>query len=593
MDTNIPMGIDSRLPLSVKPFPMVDPMANTLQAIKAADDVSIFQERQAKNLEQQRSRELKQHDKEILDDYLKNGGDLYSVSGYERAVNDLKGKVSSETYLNLGSTLDEKKDQTLKMKKVLSAMDLDQIAITAKNQDEILENLSTPVAAYDEGMKAGGENAAMQKFTEAKKATLAKMSAERNPVSGTPRYAPEQLKEFADMSPEDLKHKRQNTAVGRQLIKEDIENRYKTAKTAELEKFGGIKGTSKISEIRRMVAAGELTEEEGKRQIDKLSSGEGATGKGWKMGSADGKVFRSNPNEGRVQMQSEEGDWEDVKPKDLPPSVVDAMGGRKAQSAITQRYNQRTMTAAAEVLRNIDMIGSMPLGQTGGLFNYDKAGALTGLKNTLTDTDAENLETAQSGLALELTTLLRGGMALNEEELRQINKGAELRAGISVESARYKLANVIAKSVTALESFEPSTDQQSREKETLLKKMQKYPTPEQVLEENRTGQPRIKTYGEDLGKVKDRQDKKTAPKDFPKVSKEDQASRDTDRKSILQNELKDEESKRAKLTDPAQIQQSENNIAALKRELGVTETSKAPTKGKVMTLDEFLKSKGH
>ncbi len=94
--------------------------------------------------------------------------------------------------------------------------------------------------------------------------------------------------------------------------------------------------------------------------------------------------------------------------------------------------------------------------------------------------------------------------------MASIEKGATANPGDTVANTRYKLANVIAKVKVALENFEPSTDQQKQQKEAYLKKLEKYPSPEEVYTENQTGKLKHKTAAEDLQEVKDKAAKPTA-----------------------------------------------------------------------------------
>lgn len=592
----IPLSIDARLPMSV-----ISPLDSMTRSVALAQSQESFQAQQAKNLEEQKIRQEKDRDKQLLNQYLQAGGDLYSATGMERAVYDLKGKISSTSYMNLTDMAQKRKDNELKFQENLTKLTDQQLTAAHVLQEARMQALAVPLKAYEEGMKRGGEADANQSFEKYKMDVLYAL-AEQKDAMGRPLAKPEELQRLQGMGYEQLKSEVQNSTWYRKIMKDEAETRYKNAQAKDKESLNGIKGNSIVAELRRMIAAGEISEEEGQELIRKSVTSGGAA-KTWKPITAAGKLYRIN-KESTVQEQDELGEWADVSPKEMSKELIEAVGGKKAQSAITQRYNQRTVTAAAEVLRNLEMIGSMPVGATSGLFNYDKNGALTNLKHSLTSTEAEDLNTAMSGLSLELTTLLRGGMALNESEIQQIEKGAELRPGISVESARYKIANVVAKALTAMETFEPSTQQQSEQQKKLIDQYKKWPSPEQVLAENRGGKA-VRTYADDMMDIKKRQPEIhssahdiVAQKAFPKVTPKEQAARDEDRVSILEAELADEEAKLAKAVSAEARSRHQANISSLRRELKKPEAAKltpAPTPAKRMNLDQLdalLKSKG-
>lgn len=220
-----------------------------------------------------------------------------------------------------------------------------------------------------------------------------------------------------------------------------------------------------------------LTQEEKAKHDRAIENKAGATA------STELAKLNADLESGRITQQQH-----DARMKKL----TDPAGGKT--SAITQRYNQRSIVAGDEVLRGLDQIAQMPVGQSTGLFSGHNTGGITGglkaaLARNLTDQDATDYNTAISSMGLELTTLLRGGMNINEAELNAITEASKVHPGETVGNARYKIASVAAKALTAVEGLEPSNKQEANAKARIIKALKKYPSPEQVYAEVRGKKP--------------------------------------------------------------------------------------------------------
>lgn len=234
VQSNIPLQGDNRLPLAVKPYEAFDPIENASRLYTLADKADSFKEKQSERLAAQTEREDTARDRAILDRYLKGGGDLYSPEGIEKAQEALKDQVSVNTYQNLGNILDKRKKTVQDFKQKAAELDDTQLSLYQKKYEESLKTMVGPLDVYDKVKEEKGEQEAQKAFATAKIANLQMMAQEKNP-DGQAKYTPQNLQKFAMMSPESLASEMNTTKWHRDLIKDELESKLKTAQAKNYE----------------------------------------------------------------------------------------------------------------------------------------------------------------------------------------------------------------------------------------------------------------------------------------------------------------------------------------------------------------------
>jgi len=120
---------------------------------------------------------------------------------------------------------------------------------------------------------------------------------------------------------------------------------------------------------------------------------------------------------------------------------------------------------------------------------------------SFTEESERDYNTAMSGVALELAYVLGGGYKPNETTVNKLETLLSVGPNDTYGNAAYKFADVTAKLKAAIEVSPAYTDDQKAIKETILVKLNKYATPEQVQDrihgKGRTEEPAVragKTY---------------------------------------------------------------------------------------------------
>ena len=264
VQANIPLQGDNRLPLAIKPYEAFDPIENASRMYTLADKVDSFKEKQSERLAAQTEREDTSRDKAILDRYLKGGGDLYSPEGIEKAQDALKNQVSVNTYQNLGNMLDKRKKTVQDFKQKAAELDDTQLSLYQKKYEESLKTMVGPLDVYDKTKEAKGEQEAQKAFAAAKIASLKMMAQEVNPETGQAKYSQTSLQKFAMMAPEALASEMNTTKWHRDLIKDELDSKLKTAQAKNYE-----------SQIEKRESDAELNEQKLKLMADKVAKAAG------------------------------------------------------------------------------------------------------------------------------------------------------------------------------------------------------------------------------------------------------------------------------------------------------------------------------
>lgn len=196
VDTQIPMGTDTRVPLMAKPFEPIDVGAAQVKTAKEEDTIGSFQEAQAKRLEAQQMREEKARDKGILTEHQQNGGDLHSADGLDMALKKLGPRLSVATAMNLADRAKEQRESEVKFRDMLN-----------KSSDAVIEHLHTVSEAATQVMNKayrvyettpGTEQAKLAAFNAAKPQLIADAVKNAPMLEG-------KLQDLNNKTPEQLK----------------------------------------------------------------------------------------------------------------------------------------------------------------------------------------------------------------------------------------------------------------------------------------------------------------------------------------------------------------------------------------------------
>jgi len=159
-----------------------------------------------------------------------------------------------------------------------------------------------------------------------------------------------------------------------------------------------------------------------------------------------------------------------------------------SKSATSERYAGNVYRSANEVNRSLELLEQIGITTGGGaLGQVVGKGTIPSeiqkyLGQALTEEQERNYNTAMSGVALEMAYVLGGGykpdVGLQNKLETYLSVGPNDTAG----TAAYKFADTVAKLKAAIEASPTYNDTQKATKETLLKKFEKYATPEVVYE---------------------------------------------------------------------------------------------------------------
>lgn len=157
-------------------------------------------------------------------------------------------------------------------------------------------------------------------------------------------------------------------------------------------------------------------------------------------------------------------------------------------SAINERYANTVYRSANEVLRSLELVEQIGITRGGGVFAgvVGKGTIPTQLQGQLgqyfTAEQEKNYNTAMSGIALEMAYVLNGGYKPDGQTVNKIEGLLAVTPNDTVGNAAYKFSDVAAKLKAGIEYTPTYTELQKKAKEDLMKKLDRYATPEIVYE---------------------------------------------------------------------------------------------------------------
>lgn len=561
MDTSIPLAADSRAALNVKPFAPID-------AAAAESKMLDLQSQRATVQDQMRERAEKQVDEYTIKNYLKDGGDLYTTEGYEKAIKDLKGKVSLPTYQNLSKAAASKKENDLKIQHAASQLNDDDFKMVRSKTESVVEMMGGPVAAYDKVLQDTGDEAkATEAFNAAKAAAIAQ-AAQMTGSDGKPLYPPQLLQQFEKAGPEVVKGRLMQSKGHLDLLTKTAEIKLKEAQTKAAEALAKTRKDGKeltsLKAIEEAEQNGDISPEDAKKLRDKMTAGPG-----------------SKPQ---------------AKPT-LSPEAIDLMAHRVAQgdAKALQNIGRGTQGEAnlTAINNRVAELGLSATDMQRASATVAAAGAgLKAVAQRAAKLDAAAIEVdkfADNAMG-SLAKVTRGNIVPVNEIMRKVSLGTgspeEAEFATYVQSLVGAYATVIGRGTPTVHSQEEAskvirTDYSPEQFKAMVGALKK---------EARAVVDSSKEAGEGIA---DNSFKDAKPKgEHAKVSPEEQKKRDADRPAILRSELAKAKDRLAKATDPDEKTRAQGDIDATTKELkalGVTADAPASAASLDKLAEKFSK----
>jgi hypothetical protein len=184
------------------------------------------------------------------------------------------------------------------------------------------------------------------------------------------------------------------------------------------------------------------------------------------------------------------------------------------------RYDQNMMRSGGEVLRTLDMLDSVNSGVSGGIFGGgSKQGVKSWLSGKLTDEDQTDFNSAFAGVDQEMGNLLRNGLGVSDRTAAEMTQGFKPVPSDSNFNRVFKLANMAAKTRVALENSFPTDPAAKEQKDAILKKLENFPTPEEVRKARESGSDiEAATFGDAMRAIKKAGGGKVSPVSQPEAA---------------------------------------------------------------------------
>ena len=213
-------------------------------------------------------------DRGVIQSYMQQGGDLYTPVGLDKAMTDLKGKISPEAYAKFAAHHDDVKQKDLKYKSDLDKMTGEELTNHATQAEQTVTAFSLPLDTYAKTKATKGEADAQAEFEKSRAGVVTQLTAAKGP-NGQPLYPPEMVAALQSATPDTLTAMLTGTKYHQAQIKAKLEEA-ETQKArsqagvedarADVYRKNGTLGTGRVSDfemIDRDVAQGRITKEEG------------------------------------------------------------------------------------------------------------------------------------------------------------------------------------------------------------------------------------------------------------------------------------------------------------------------------------------
>jgi len=161
---------------------------------------------------------------------------------------------------------------------------------------------------------------------------------------------------------------------------------------------------------------------------------------------------------------------------------------KESAGGMNARFTDNVLRSGNEALRSYEIWDKMGANVGQGIFGAVTnkgtiSSAITSsLANRMTPEEMRNYNTIASDLSYEIATAMSGGYRVNQTTIDKIERAIKAVDGDSYQNVAFKFATGIAKLRSAIEPTTTYSDQQKKTKEDILKRSEKYVTPEDVLD---------------------------------------------------------------------------------------------------------------
>lgn len=542
IDQSIPMNIDSRLPLQVKPFQPIDTLAAAGDAYKLADTIENFKSDQSDRIEKQKISEEKQRDKMLLQQYQQSGGDLYSSAGLELAAKELGGKLGQDSFNSLTKRLDDRKANEVKFQSSLANLSVDQIEQVRQQAEGATRMMNRALSAYDSTLTETKDPAKAQESFEASKQALAQEAAQQNPQIA------QKMQQFTKLTPTQLRAEIEDSKWHSEKLKEESANKLRSAQTKSAEATAGYKEKETEAVDTKLAQAQE--------KIDLMAK---------KVKEAAGKPL--DPKD--VATMAEQ-------VRVFGPQVLSRLGLSKEQ--------RQSVISGVTALNEGEGVSAREGAIEVGTLKADQK-SLDKLVPQLDAVDA--FEKTASQIGDKLVAIAKKvddtGVPVLERWIRAGRKSVKGDPDVTEFNSRLNTyTSESAKILNNPNLTGPTTDSARHEMQEVMPNASSFEQIERgvnvMKEESGWRKKNLKDKIDEVNQRRFRGAKKEQGDGFPTVSKSQQGAMDQGRVEILQQELDSAQARRDEAQNPDAKHRAEQDIAAIERELAGTTGKKSSAK---------------
>lgn len=150
-----------------------------------------------------RAQQSAQNDRAAVQEYIRSGGDLFTPPGIERALTQLRGRVSPEYFTQLGAQAQKLKTADIDLQTKLSRLRVDELAVYNAGIESAMPFLDALQKQYEADAEAGGAESALAKFNNNRSKLVTSMQG-RMAGPNTPMFNQEVLQTLQGITPDAL-----------------------------------------------------------------------------------------------------------------------------------------------------------------------------------------------------------------------------------------------------------------------------------------------------------------------------------------------------------------------------------------------------
>lgn len=185
----------------------------------------------ASAIESHRDAQRQRQDQQIIQEALKGGANFATPDGIAMAAEQLKGRVTPQTYQALTKAHSEMLTNQAKQEEAYAKLQPELIEGEMKQYDFIAQSLETALSSFEIARKVKGDQAALQDFETTKNQIIQGIGAKQMP-GGRPLVDPQLLQKFQGMNPAETQSALQSTNYMRERLKSVLDRQKREADIA-------------------------------------------------------------------------------------------------------------------------------------------------------------------------------------------------------------------------------------------------------------------------------------------------------------------------------------------------------------------------